>query len=365
MSTNDSFANAITLSGLTGSVNGNASTDTLEAGEPAEYITASVWYRCSPPDKYAKVVVTDPTEETYHAVYTGAAVNALTRQVAGEYTGPGQYTAVYLSEAGTTYHVQVGLEPWNDPPNPTSTGFTLAWETCDRYPAPAAENRYLVLEDALTGAGVLTSSPPTAKWPVWSAWTDVPNVTRTAEGLSFGAARDCNIPVVQEALASVAFDIQVFAKFSRAAGTSLYGQVKLRFRNGEVSLGLFDYGAGPVYVLSIYRAGGLSTNYTVPLGFTPSPTEFVELRLRVGRGKVEAVRGNTTFVSESWDGLSGLVETPARADRVVLSGVNLNVFKDLTVIASTVDLPPVEPPAPPDGPFWGGFINTTETLQVL
>ena len=49
----------------------------------------------------------------------------------------------------------------------------------------------------------------------------------------------------------------------------------------------------------------------------------------------------------------------------MLSGGNLNGYKNLIAYASSVDLPPIEPPAPPDGPFWGGFINTTETLQVL
>ncbi len=364
-SANDDFADAIALAGASGSATGNAAFDTIEAGEPAEGYVASVWYSYVGAGSYVKFAVTDPSEEVIPNLFTGGSVASLTPVDRTDYYDTGVVSAAARLEVGTTYALQLAVEPWVAPPTPTTTGFTLAWESCDRFPAPVAPNRYVILSDALTGDGPLSSAAPAALWPTWGAWLDNAGVARTAAGAALTASTSFGLPIVHELLADVAFDVQVFAKFTKQEGSSPYGIVTLWFHNGFVELWLRDYGDGPEYALSIYRAGGFSTTYVVPLGFTPPPSEFVELRMRVGRGKVELVRGYSTLVSEAWDGLSGFVESPAKSARVVLGGVNLNVFKDLTVIASTVDLPPVEPPVPPDGPFWGGFINTTETLQVL
>jgi hypothetical protein len=89
---------------------------TLEAGEPTEggLLTRSIWGRFSPGRDYRVVILTTGSEvDTVLAVYTGAAVNALTR-IAGNHTSavsglPSAGSRVQFDAvAGQTYHVQIG-----------------------------------------------------------------------------------------------------------------------------------------------------------------------------------------------------------------------------------------------------------------
>jgi hypothetical protein len=89
---------------------------TLEAGEPTEggLLTRSIWGRLSPGRNYRVVIHTIGSEvDTVLAVYTGAAVNALTR-ITGNHTFPvpGLPSSASLVQfdavAGETYHIQIG-----------------------------------------------------------------------------------------------------------------------------------------------------------------------------------------------------------------------------------------------------------------
>lgn len=359
-SANDNFANAITLTGTTGSVSGATNSDTLEAGEPAGLDT-SVWYAHAPGAKYVRLDLLDLSYESSAYPFVGSAVNALTAMPSfTRNIGLHLYTTV-KAQAAQTYRIQVGIDAGTA--SPTSEGFSLSWVTSDHLPAPVSPGRYLVLEDSLVGSGALNEQPPAVVWPPLDTWEATAGLNKTAGGLAFTGAQSATIGFVQEPLNAVAVDVSVDFKFNKAAGSTRYASLRLYSVAGAlVEVLVSDYGAGPVIDLSVLREGA-SITASSPLPGSPTSVDFVNLRLRAGRGKVEVASGFSTVISELWDGLSGAVVTITGS--LVLSGGNLNGYKNLIAYASSVDLPPIEPPAPPDGPFWGGFINTTETLQVL
>ena len=359
-SANDDFADAVALTGATGSVSGNTNNDTLEAGEPAGLET-SVWYSHTPGAKYVKLDLLDSSYESSAYPFLGSAVNALTELPSfTRNIGLHLYTTVKV-QAAQTYRVQVGLDAGTA--SPTSEGFTLSWATSDHLPAPVSAGRYLVLEDGLLGAGALNEQPPSVVWPPFDTWNATVGLSKTATGLAFTGTQVAQIGLVQEPLDSFAIDASVDFKFAKAGGSTLYASLRIYGVTGAMTEVLVsDYGAGPIVELTVFRDGA-NLEASAVLPGAPTSLDFVNLRLRVGRGKVEVVSGFSTLISELWDGLSGSVMTVTGS--LMLSGKNLNTYKNLTVYASSVDLPPVEPPAPPDGPFWGGFINSAETPQVL
>lgn len=359
-SANDNFAGATPLVGLTGSVSGNTNNDTLESGEPAGLET-SVWYAHAPGAKYVKLDLLDESYESSAYPFVGGAVNALTELPSFTRSiGLHLYTTVKV-QAAQTYHIQVGLDEGTT--SPTSEGFSLSWVTSDPLPVPVSAGRYLVLEDSLIGAGALNEQPPSVVWPPLDTWDASVGLSKTAAGLAFTGTQTAHIGLVQEPLDAFAIDASVDFKFNKAGGSTRYASLRLYGVTGAMTEVLVsDYGAGPIVELTVFRSG-VSIEASAALPGAPTSSDFVNLRLRVGRGKVEVVSGFSTLISELWDGLSGSAMTVTGS--LMLSGGNLNTYKNLTVYASSVDLPPVEPPAPPDGPFWGGFINTTETLQVL
>ncbi len=78
---NDMFANAVTITGASGSQTKNTEHATIEPGEPqpAGAGRASVWYRwVAPASGMATIETTTSDYDTVLGVYTGSAVNALT-----------------------------------------------------------------------------------------------------------------------------------------------------------------------------------------------------------------------------------------------------------------------------------------------
>lgn len=112
---NDAFSSAFQLFGTTGSVSDDNIGATKEAGEPNHAGTiggASVWYAWTPTDSGAATFLTDDGAggalDTVLAVYTGSAVNALTRVVSNDDANGGLNSQVdFFARAGVTYYIAV------------------------------------------------------------------------------------------------------------------------------------------------------------------------------------------------------------------------------------------------------------------
>jgi hypothetical protein len=173
---NDNFSAAAVITGTSGSVSGDNVGATVESGEPAPVAgqNASVWYSFTPTATQSYTLNAVSTTSTYFtpllAVYTGAAVNALTM------VGYATTTLAFTGTAGTTYHIQVGI----DPAMFTVQGaFSLTWAITP----PANDN--FVNSTALTGStgtysgnsagATLQSGEPTpvagSTASVWHKWT--------------------------------------------------------------------------------------------------------------------------------------------------------------------------------------------------
>jgi hypothetical protein len=107
---NDDFADAEDVS-LPGNATGAIDDATLETGEPdssEEGLTVSVWYRYTAATSGR--VKLDSCASTFYAqtaVYTGAAVDSLTRVARSEDTCDGGGLTYFTASAGTTYHLAV------------------------------------------------------------------------------------------------------------------------------------------------------------------------------------------------------------------------------------------------------------------
>jgi len=151
---NDNFANAVALSGQTGTINGTTLGATSESGEPAHYgpATNSVWYQWTAPSTSPVQFQTTGTPSCIVAVYTGSAVNALTRVYDSDYA---EDTAIFNPLSGQIYYIAVDIAGSGDAPG----GFTLTWslaaESSTGLFTPSAQATY----DTTTGNGYeLTSS---------------------------------------------------------------------------------------------------------------------------------------------------------------------------------------------------------------
>jgi hypothetical protein len=118
---NDNFANAQTLTGLDTSASGTTAESTLEAGEPDHCSTSlecpgfegthSVWYSWTAPGSGSTTIDTCTAAiDSVLAVYTGSALNALTRVVdANNFCASGFGSKVtFNATGGTTYRTAVG-----------------------------------------------------------------------------------------------------------------------------------------------------------------------------------------------------------------------------------------------------------------
>lgn len=168
MSANDTFAAAIELLGTSGVVAGNNAADTLEAGEPGESVSRTVWYKWTAPyDDVVEMDLFGASFDTILTVYTGSTLATLTEVVSndepglGAYDGPGMAPSkvAFTAVRGTTYHIQVAAYAGE-----SGGAFSLRWSTGNAqtnnwYSAAAywAEGTY----DTTTGGNVLLVQAPT------------------------------------------------------------------------------------------------------------------------------------------------------------------------------------------------------------
>ena len=107
---NDMFANRITISGDSGSVNGSNDYATIESGEPDYAGNNTVWWRWTAPLSGACSIDTCGSDfDTYLAVYTGNSVDALSLIARNDDGGCGNNTSKVCIDvtAGQTYQIQV------------------------------------------------------------------------------------------------------------------------------------------------------------------------------------------------------------------------------------------------------------------
>ncbi len=178
---NDTFANALALTGANASTTGRNTGASAQAGEPAHAglaATNSVWWTWTAPASGGVTVSTVGSDfDTVLAVYTGASVNALTPvadddQSGGDNTSLLNFTAV----AGTTYRLAVdGYQ---------SAAGNIVLNLAPGGGAPGNDN--FAAATVLTGATVTTSGANTnataeadepahagsvATRSLWWAWT--------------------------------------------------------------------------------------------------------------------------------------------------------------------------------------------------
>ncbi len=136
---NDNFADAFALSGASGSIEAGLATATVEAGEPAHGPSSNtpqkrtVWFAWTAPDGNPVVFRMNPTLANGQSfadfsVYTGSALNALTRVVGSEFTINGlggECRAAFAPVAGTTYYIALRNSALADT---LGTLFTLQWK---------------------------------------------------------------------------------------------------------------------------------------------------------------------------------------------------------------------------------------------
>jgi len=108
----DDFADAVTVTGPSGSRTVDHSGATLQPGEPApaDGRDRSIWYRCTAPANGTLDLWTQGSSyDTLLAVYSGSAVGSLTALAANDdYPGAGLSSRVSLAVAsGTTYRIAV------------------------------------------------------------------------------------------------------------------------------------------------------------------------------------------------------------------------------------------------------------------
>jgi uncharacterized repeat protein (TIGR03803 family) len=108
---NDNFADAIVITGASGSVNATNTGATLEAGEPAHSADPggrSVWFRWTAPvTAHFSFNTATSVLDTILAVYTGASLNALTLIANDDFAGSFGSSVTFRATNGTTYFLAI------------------------------------------------------------------------------------------------------------------------------------------------------------------------------------------------------------------------------------------------------------------
>jgi hypothetical protein len=145
---NDDFANAASISGLSGSVDGTTVNSTLEGGEPNPdtLLNGSVWYSWTAGSSGLATFSSSGSSDGSLAVFTGTRVDQLA-PVASQLdtTTP---TVTFNAVAGTTYSIQVA--PYDD----AQRTFTLSWSQ-QVSPMIVTQSAQTVADTAATVAGTI------------------------------------------------------------------------------------------------------------------------------------------------------------------------------------------------------------------
>jgi subtilisin family serine protease len=240
---NDAFANAVGLPGQ-GTYRGSTVGATAEAGEPdhagVTTTVRSIWWRVTPTASGTMVLDTcGSTYDTTLAVYTGAAVNALTPVVANDDWCGGQSRVSFAATAGTTYRIAVA--GWNG-----ATGT-------------------VILNAAFTGAGTL----PT---------------TTTLAG-----------PVSGQSNQSLTFTATVAATGATPTGTVSFRRDGVQFATGTLNA------SGQATGAAIFAQGSytITAHYLGAAGFTASASAGRALTVTAPQNPIEFRGGGSLFAFTS------------------------------------------------------------------
>jgi len=258
---NDAFSSAEQLTGRQTATSGTNDQATKETGEPnhaGESGGASIWYAWTAPAAGQTTVSTcgDSSVDTVLAVYTGAAVNALTEVAANNNACGSQSRVSYQAAAGTTYRIAVdGV-----------AGDTGAVELDLRLSPPNDDfdDAVEVAGDAGSVAGLTTGASIEADEPdhfsgygypsVWYSWTAPSNGWATFE--TCGATYDSVLAVYS---GSQLAQLTEVASNDDACGVS-----------SRVS---FEATAGTVYSVAVAGFEGATGDFTLVWNRNAPPPE--------------------------------------------------------------------------------------------
>ncbi len=271
---NDHFANAQTLTGTNGIVNGGNVGASKEAGEPnhaGNIGGASVWYQWTAPASGATRFDTEGTSfDTMLAVYTGGSVNALSNIASDDDSGIGQLSLLtFNAVAGTTYRIAV--DGYNGGAGAASGAITLHWSG---QSVVGSMNDNFATPRVLTGAsGTVSDNNGTA-----TKETGEPNHVGNVGGKSLWYRWTAPASgVANFDTAGSSFDT-LLAAYSGAAINSLTILAANDDVNGGVqSLINFNATAGTTYYIAVDgydgASGGVIVNWAVS-SISPVITSF-------------------------------------------------------------------------------------------
>lgn len=245
---NDNFASATDIGGMNGTQSGSTTTATGEPGEPlhAGFTGGhSVWFRWTAPQSGRWLFRTlGSSYDTTLAVYTGAAVNALTEVVSNDDATSGTTSYVeFIAQAGAVYRVAI------DGYNGASGNFQLEWQAVlpvnDNFSnAIAITGGYGFRNDFNTGATAQAGEPHAGN-SIWYRWTAPRNMQ--AVFVTAGSEFDTFLGVY--------------------SGTALASLTEIAFNDNDGALitskVTFTAVSGSVYYLQLAGTGGAAGTTTL------------------------------------------------------------------------------------------------------
>jgi hypothetical protein len=226
---NDSFDEALELTGRSDTASGTNKDATKELGEPnhaGEIGGASVWFQWTAPADGETTIETCGSDfDTLLAAYTGAAVNALTEVEGNDDVCGFQSSISFTAEEGQTYRIAV--DGRNGATGLFSLQLRLAPPNDDFADAAIVAGDNGSVEGTNDGASVEASEPGSVSGSVWYRWT-APS-TGPATFMTCGSPFDTAIAVYSgSTLGSLAFlaysddacDLGSIAAFEATAGTT-------------------------------------------------------------------------------------------------------------------------------------------------
>lgn len=158
---NDNFANAITLSGASGAVNGTSVGATREAGEPGTPWGGdfSVWYSWTAVSTgTTRFDTCNNTQDPTLSIYTGNSVSALTVIAQDDDAGAGLNPQIDVAAtAGTTYRIRVD-EYFSGPAGSFTLRYGPTVPACSATDAPAPGQDDVASQNVGAGGAVSTDS---------------------------------------------------------------------------------------------------------------------------------------------------------------------------------------------------------------
>jgi len=313
---NDNFADAIALSGNSGSHSGTGNVSaTLETDEPTcvyPETTNTVWFKWTCAASGSLMVSTTGSTNTGGTewdaclgIYTGASLATLT-QLASQDSGLDE-TLSFAVTAGTTYYIQAGGFA---PPSPgdAATNILLSWTFSAPPPnVPGVISIDVVRTDSTAVSGDVTGSPVTGQTGLWNRL--VGSVSpQTLSTLTNGAGAVAT---------GVGFQIVGTSGYTgfQSSGTGASGVVLAAndperlwvSGNGTRTFAFTGLTVGGAYTLAVYNTGSSKGVLTINGGtpHTGLPTILVTNEVADSNGKITIVESFNGAADSDYMEISG------------------------------------------------------------